>query len=103
MLHTHVWRTRTHLALELQRRSIGILEHVHLFDGHQIGWVFEVVHEVFVDGASLVGDQVEAVTLSIVDKARVHVHAECVSCVRVARPFVEHALTDECKLHRLAV
>jgi hypothetical protein len=89
------------LTLELEYRSVGILENVHLLDGHQISGVFDIVHQILVNGATLIGDQIETVIIAINNKARVHGHTERVHCIRITSPFVEHALSDDRKAHRL--
>jgi hypothetical protein len=54
---------------------------VHLFDGAQIGGIFEVVEKIFIYGTTLIGEQIKAIRAgSVVHKTRMDSHTESVLC-----------------------
>lgn len=92
------------LALEEQGRSVSVFEDVHLLNTHKIGWVFDIVHQVFIGGTALVINQVQSIDTSWVnDKARVHEHTEGVNGLGLTGPFVEDGLPDESELNDVAI
>jgi hypothetical protein len=86
------------LALEEKLSTIGVFEHVRFNSGHQIGWVFEVVQKESIDGTSIVIQEFDFITISVIDEARVNGHTEHIGCFTITGPFVVDLLTDKGEL-----
>ena len=67
------------LTLKMHYGSIGILEHVHLACGHQIGQILNIAHQVFVSGtACFVNESQLVLSLVVLDLTRVHQSTKCI-------------------------
>jgi len=70
--------------------------------GHEVSWVFQVVEQELVESAAFIVENLDGITIAIVDGARVDNSAEGVDGFRVTGPFVVDLLTDGGELDGLA-
>jgi len=82
------------LTLEVESGAIGVFEDPRTLTSHEISWIFEIAEQIFVECAALVVQQLNTITLTIINKAAIDTHAECIDGFGITGPFVIHTTSD---------
>jgi hypothetical protein len=83
------------LALEIEICPVSVFEDVGLHSCHQVSQVLGVVQEVSVLSTSSLIDEINSVSLGVINVAGVDDHAESVNGLRIASPFMIDLLSND--------
>lgn len=64
------------MTLEVEVGSISIFKDVRFHSGHEVAEVFGIVEEISINCAASIVDQINAISVGVVNVARVHDHAK---------------------------